>query len=78
MKLDAEDIAAIVEALGDLRAEPPFYTVQSLAARLNLSDKQVRRMLKEKRIPHYVVEGCYRFDPADVETYLQQRREEAR
>ena len=77
MKLDPDDIAAIVEALGELRAEPPFYTVQSLAARLSFSDRQIRRMVKEKRIQHYVVEGCYRFDPADVETYLQQRREEA-
>lgn len=55
----------------------PFYTVQTLAKRLAISDRQVRRMIKDQRIDYYVVEGCYRFDPVDVDAYLQQRRQEA-
>jgi excisionase family DNA binding protein len=73
--LDREDIDAIVAALGSRRE--PFYTVQTLADLLGLSDRQVRRMAKDGRISHYMVEGQYRFDQVDVDAYLQQRREEA-
>ncbi len=79
MRLVPADIEAIAKAVADhpSRRDEPFYTVQTLAAKLSFSDRQVRRMIKEKRLDHYVIEGCYRFDPADVETYLQQRHEEA-
>lgn len=57
--------------------QQPFYTVQTLAKRLCLSDRQIRRMVKDRKIGSYVVEGVRRFDQSDVDLYLAKRREEA-
>lgn len=52
----------------------PFYTVASLAARLSLSTRTVRRILDSREIPYYVVKGRRRIDSADVDHYLAERR----
>jgi excisionase family DNA binding protein len=53
----------------------PFYTPKTLARRLAVSDRSMRRMLSEGTIPSYRVAGSRRVDPADVEEYLRQHRD---
>jgi excisionase family DNA binding protein len=55
----------------DLR---PFYTTQSLARRLSLSERTVRDLIRRGEIPSYKVAGARRFDPADIDSWLAQRR----
>ena len=72
-----DDALAKVGFRGYASDERPFYTVRSLAKRLALSERTVRDMLRWGRIASYKVEGARRVDPADVDVYLAQRREEA-
>jgi excisionase family DNA binding protein len=55
-----------------------FFTPRTLAQYLAVSERTVRSMLKARKIPSYRVEGARRIDPADVDVYLANRREEAR
>lgn len=55
--------------------ERAFYTPESLAARLNVSPRQVWNLLTGKdgsppKIASYKVESSRRIDPADVDRYL--------
>jgi excisionase family DNA binding protein len=54
----------------------PFYTARTLAQRLAVSERTVREMIRRKEIPSYKVAGARRIDPADVDAYLAERREE--
>ena len=54
----------------------PFFTPRALAEFLSVSDRTVRQMLHDGRIPSYKVEGMRRIDPADVDRYLDERRQE--
>lgn len=54
-----------------------FFTPRTLADYLALSERTVRAMLAEHRIPSYKVEGARRIDPADVDAYLARRRDDA-
>jgi excisionase family DNA binding protein len=56
----------------------PFYTPKSLAERLAVDRKTVRRMLKEGEIPSYSIRGAVRIDPDDVDSYLARRRSDRR
>ena len=53
-----------------------FFTVRTLAEYLAISPRTVRSMLAAGKIASYRVEGARRIDPADVDTYLANRREE--
>jgi excisionase family DNA binding protein len=53
-----------------------FFTPKTLAQYLALSERTVRTMLANGAIPSYRVEGARRIDPADVDFYLAQRRDE--
>jgi excisionase family DNA binding protein len=54
-----------------------FFTPTTLAQYLAVSERTVRSMLAAGKIASYKVEGARRIDPADVDTYLANRREEA-
>jgi excisionase family DNA binding protein len=54
-----------------------FFTPTTLAQYLAVSERTVRSMLGAGKIASYKVEGSRRIDPADVDTYLANRREEA-
>jgi excisionase family DNA binding protein len=54
-----------------------LFTPTTLALYLALSERTVRSMLAAGRLASYKVEGARRIDPADVDTYLANRREEA-
>jgi excisionase family DNA binding protein len=55
-----------------------FFSPKTLAEYLALSERTIREMLRRGDIPSYrVADGARRIDPADVDSYLAKRREEA-
>ena len=57
-------------------ARRPFFTPLELARYLSLSERTVRHMLATYEIPSYRVGGARRIDPADVDRFLSERRDE--
>ena len=45
-----------------------------VAARLGVAVRMVRRLVSQRRIPHLKVGGHIRFDPADVERFIERCR----
>ena len=45
-----------------------------VAARLAITPRMVRRLVQNRRIQHYKVGGRIRFDPADVERFIEESR----
>jgi excisionase family DNA binding protein len=45
-----------------------------VAARLGVTVRMVRRLVSQRRIPHLKVGGHIRFDPADVERFIERCR----
>lgn len=60
------------------RTEEPFYSVQSLARRLDVDPKTIRRLVKRGEIDGYYVGTALRIDPGSVDSYLARRRVGAR
>jgi excisionase family DNA binding protein len=58
--------------------EVPFYTIESLAHRLSVSELTVKRMLRDGEIPSYKFRGIRRIDKVDVDSYLAKHRDEGR
>ena len=56
---------------------PAFFTERSLAAYLTVSDRTIRNWIRRGELPSYKLGAARRIDPADVEDFLAQRREEA-
>jgi len=57
-----------------------FFTPDGLASYLQVSDRLIRKWVAEGRLPSYKLDGCRRFDPADVDSFIAQfvdRREVA-
>lgn len=52
----------------------PFFTVESLAAYLRVSDRQVRKLIARGELPSYKIGASRRIDPADVEKFLDRNR----
>lgn len=55
-----------------------WFTPDSLAAYLQVSDRMIRKWVAEGRLRSYKLDGCRRFDPNDVERFvaaLRDRRE---
>lgn len=57
------------------RVEEPFYSVESLARKLAISEKTVRTMLNRGDIPCYRIGAQRRIDPADVRRWLDRQKE---
>lgn len=53
---------------------PDFYTAKSLARRLALGERTVRRYIEEGQIPSYMFGRARRIDPADVDSFLARHR----
>lgn len=71
--------------MGEVRVleaeERPFYTTKTLAKRLVLNERTVRRLLDSGEIPSYYVGPsgtARRIDPEDVDSYLARRRDDRR
>jgi excisionase family DNA binding protein len=61
----------------DRKDAPTFFTERSLAAYLAVSDRTVRNWIRRGQLPSYKLGASRRIDPADVESFLESRREEA-
>jgi len=59
-------------------AQRPFYTTRSLAQRLSVNEKTVRRLLNSGEIASYYIGTARRIDPDDVDSYLARRRNDRR
>lgn len=55
-----------------------FFTERSLAAYLAVSERLIRKWVKDGRLRSYKLGGCRRFDPADVDAFLEEHRDKRR
>ncbi|HEY5708127.1 MAG TPA: helix-turn-helix domain-containing protein [Solirubrobacterales bacterium] len=56
---------------------PIFFTERTLAAYLAVSDRTIRNWIRRGELPSYKLGAARRIDPADVDAFLAQRRDEA-
>ncbi|MDA8045683.1 MAG: helix-turn-helix domain-containing protein [Actinomycetota bacterium] len=49
-------------------------TIEQLAEQLATSIRHIRRLVAERRVPYIKVGGLVRFDPAEVQEWIDQRR----
>jgi excisionase family DNA binding protein len=71
--------AARLAAMTDLLTAPPkdsWFTTDSLAQYLRVSDRMIRKWVAEGRLRSYKLDGCRRFDPADVADFVAGMRDE--
>jgi len=50
-----------------------FLTIEDLSTKLKVSKIWLYRLVRLKRIPFYHIEKCVRFDPAEIQEWLNQR-----
>lgn len=55
-----------------------FFTPDTLASYLQVSDRMIRKWVAEGRLHSYKLDGCRRFDPADVDSFVAQFRDRRR
>lgn len=55
---------------------PTFFTERSLASYLAVSDRTIRNWIRRGELPSYKLGAARRIDPADVDAFLEVRREE--
>jgi excisionase family DNA binding protein len=53
----------------------PWFTPETLANYLQVSQRMVRKWVQQGRLRSYKLDGCRRFDPADVEAFVAQFRD---
>jgi excisionase family DNA binding protein len=53
-----------------------FYTERTLATYLAVSDRTIRNWIRRGELPSYKLGASRRIDPADVNAFLAQRRDE--
>jgi excisionase family DNA binding protein len=72
------DTALSIDVKGMERNAPPvtFFTERSLAAYLAVSDRTIRNWIRRGELPSYKLGAARRIDPADVDAFLAQRRDE--
>lgn len=58
-------------------AAPTFFTERTLAAYLAVSDRTIRNWIRRGELPSYKLGAARRIDPADVDAFLAQRRDDA-
>jgi excisionase family DNA binding protein len=70
--------ALTFDVRGMKRDTPPviFFTERSLAAYLAVSDRTIRNWIRRGELPSYKLGAARRIDPADVDVFLAQRRDE--
>lgn len=72
------DSSPTFDIRGMQRNAPPvtFFTERSLAAYLAVSDRTIRNWIRRGELPSYKLGAARRIDPADVDAFLAQRRDE--
>jgi excisionase family DNA binding protein len=53
----------------------PWFTPDTLATYLQVSDRLIRKWVAEGRLCSYKLDGCRRFDPADVDAFVAELRD---
>jgi excisionase family DNA binding protein len=53
---------------------PPLLTIDQLADRLGTTVRHVRRLVADRRVPFVKVGGLVRFDPADIDAWIDDHR----
>jgi excisionase family DNA binding protein len=53
-----------------------WFTADSLASYLQVSDRMIRKWVAEGRLRSYKLDGCRRFDPGDIDDFVSQFRDE--
>jgi len=71
---DFTDIGGMRENFAQTEA---FFTERTLAAYLAVSDRTIRNWIRRGELPSYKLGASRRIDPADVDAFLEARREEA-
>jgi excisionase family DNA binding protein len=56
-------------------ARRAWFTPRTLALYLQVSERMVRKWVSEGRLRSYKIDGCRRFDPADVDAFVGQFRD---
>ena len=51
-----------------------FITPDQLAESLKVSRVWIYKLVREKKIPFYHIEKCVRFLPSEIESWLQERK----
>ena len=54
---------------------PPLIDINQLAFRLGTSLRHIRRLVQERRIPYLKVGRLLRFDPRDIDRWLDDGRQ---
>lgn len=55
-----------------------WFTPDSLATYLQVSDRMIRKWVAEGRLRSYKLDGCRRFSPDDVDEFVAQFRDSER
>jgi excisionase family DNA binding protein len=58
--------------------ERPFFTIATLAKRLQLGERTIRNYVESGEIPSYKFGRARRIDPEDVDSWLARRRVDRR
>lgn len=66
----AEESSGLADMIG---AKPRALRVSEVAALLNVSERQVYKLVAEHRIPCFKIGGSIRFDPVAVAAWLRQK-----
>jgi excisionase family DNA binding protein len=53
-----------------------WFTPDSLASYLQVSDRMIRKWVAEGRLVSYKLDGCRRFDPDDVDRFVAELRDD--
>jgi excisionase family DNA binding protein len=53
----------------------PWFTSDTLAAYLHVSDRLIRKWVAEGRLRSYKLDGCRRFSPEDVDSFVAEQRD---
>ena len=53
---------------------PNLLDIDQLAEHLGTSERHIRRLIFDKRIPYVKVGGRVRFDPAEITSWIDQAR----
>jgi excisionase family DNA binding protein len=69
-------LSSCTDVKRDQKQNEPLLDIAGLAARLAVSERFVRRLVHERRIPYLKVGHFVRFDPTDVERMLVASRVE--
>lgn len=70
---------SLVDAAAETPSDPsdsrPWFTTESLAERLGVSDRLIRKWRAEGSLVSYKLGGCRRYRPEDVDLFLDRFRD---